>query len=168
MNTNEKITITHEKIQNEIIKENKGSFSSLFVSLVVFLIFIYLSSLLPEGLLILKIALYIIFTTLSVCCLFIFVRYSIIFKTGEFGVIEDTVIEAHHDKIDKKALLNGSAINPILKEQITFKRMGTMLIEKHDVGHYSVGDKFYLVIIKPFRKNKIIKLYNSREYNYKK
>ena len=98
-----------------------------------------------------------------------YVIYS--FKNAKFTVETDTIEEIQPDivfyigEIVTTRIIRRIYFRP--PKRVAFKNSGKVVVHESEISeHCRTGDKFYLVKIKIFGKNKIVSFYNEKAYRY--
>lgn len=95
-----------------------------------------------------------------------------LFKNAKFSVELDTITEIKRDRmffmvepfIPTRIYFSRNFKFP---KKVTFENSGKIIVGKNEIAeHCRVGDKFYLVKIKIFKKYKIVSFYNEKAYFY--
>ena len=91
-----------------------------------------------------------------------------LFKNAKFSVELDTITEIKPDRIFYISEFIPTRIAWMkFPQKITFENSGKIIVGKYEISeHCRAGDKFYLVKIKIFGRNKIVSFYDEKAYRY--
>ena len=130
------------------------------IALVVTLLF-------DERFLALKIVLWCFLSLYAILKIYLCIYVIYAFKTAKFTVEIDTILKIEYEKLAIVYEIVYVRGYRKFMDKITFENSGKAFAHKDEIGHPSVGDKYYLVKIKIFNKAHIVSFYNERAYTYK-